>query len=429
MLNKTLQSQANTVRQVDHIALILGAIFLGVNALSLSILRASTSYLLIWLIWTLGAVIGVIILNKKIPLRSSLIFPIPMVLSGWGLIIIARLLPQFGIRQSIWLMVSLGVMLMIAISPHFLRLLNRYRYIILFIGFVLLISTIVFGSNPSGFGPRLWLNVSNFFFQPSEIMKILLVAFLASYLGEQSPILRSKSLQTSAKNIWLLPRVIGPILLMWGISIIFLILQRDLGTASIFFVVFVLMFYIASGYKRVLFGGIALTVIAAVIAYFLFAVVQLRIDIWLDPWAEADGRAYQIVQSLMAISNGGILGQGIGQGYPLYIPVVHSDFIFSAMAEEFGLIGIIVLIGSMLILIGKSFQIGIQHQKNAFNALLAIGLGLLIATQSILIMAGVIKLLPLTGVTLPFMSYGGSSLFMSMILTGILIRLSGELVE
>lgn len=429
MLNKTLQSQADTVRQVDHIALILGAIFLGVNALSLSILRASTSYLLIWLIWTSGAVIGVIILNKKIPLRSSLIFPIPMVLSGWGLIIIARLLPQFGIRQSIWLMVSLGVMLMIAISPHFLRLLNRYRYIILFIGFVLLISTIVFGSNPSGFGPRLWLNVSNFFFQPSEIMKILLVAFLASYLGEQSPILRSKSLQTSAKNIWLLPRVIGPILLMWGISIIFLILQRDLGTASIFFVVFVLMFYIASGYKRVLFGGIALTVIAAVIAYFLFAVVQLRIDIWLDPWAEADGRAYQIVQSLMAISNGGILGQGIGQGYPLYIPVVHSDFIFSAMAEEFGLIGIIVLIGSMLILIGKSFQIGIQHQKNAFNALLAIGLGLLIATQSILIMAGVIKLLPLTGVTLPFMSYGGSSLFMSMILTGILIRLSGELVE
>ncbi|MEO1287401.1 MAG: FtsW/RodA/SpoVE family cell cycle protein, partial [Chloroflexota bacterium] len=153
---------------------------------------------------------------------------------------------------------------------------------------------------------------------------------------------------------------------------------------------------------------------------------ELRVDIWLNPWLEADGRAYQIVQSLMAFASGGIFGEGIGQGSPTYIPVVHSDFIFSALAEEYGLIGVLVLVSAICIFIMRGLRIAVQHQDRPFNALLALGLTMLIAIQCILIMGGVLKLLPLTGVTLPYMSYGGSSLLASFVIVGLLLRLSAE---
>ncbi len=173
-------------------------------------------------------------------------------------------------------------------------------------------------------------------------------------------------------------------------------------------------------------GGSVLLMVAGLVAYNLFSVVELRVDIWINPWLEADGRAYQIVQSLMAFAAGGIWGEGIGQGSPTYIPVVHSDFIFSALAEEYGLLGIIVCIAGLAILVMRGMRMAVQHQSRPFYALLATGLSMLLAIQSVLIMGGVLKLLPLTGVTLPFLSYGGSSLLATFVITGLLLRLSSE---
>jgi cell division protein FtsW len=216
---------------------------------------------------------------------------------------------------------------------------------------------------------------------------------------------------------------------MWSLCVLVLVWQRDLGTAALFFAVFLILLYVASGQWWILTTGILLIAAAGVVAYYAFGVVRLRVDIWLNPWLEADGRAYQVVQSLMAIANGGIFGQGIGQGAPTYIPVVHSDFVFSALAEEWGLLGVIVLLGGFAILFLRGMRVATLHQSRPFYALLAVGLTASLGVQTLLILSGVLKLFPLTGVTLPFLSYGGSSLVMSFIMVGILLRLSSEQVN
>jgi cell division protein FtsW len=296
---------------------------------------------------------------------------------------------------------------------------------------ILLLATIAFGSNPSGdvFAPRLWLNLGPVYFQPSEAMKLIVTAFLASYLGEQTATFRTRNishLDEKRPHVGLSLRLMGPMMLMWGLSVVVLIQQRDLGTAMLFFVVFFLLLYIASGRLYILISGFILVTVAAIVAYHLFAVVQLRIDIWLNPWAEADGRSYQIVQSLMAFGSGGIFGTGVGLGSPGYIPVVHSDFVFVALAEEWGLIGVVTVLSSFAILIMRGLRIGMAYQGRPFYTLLAVGLTMMLGVQAILIMGGVLKLLPLTGVTLPFMSYGGSSLLVSFIMIGLLLRLSAR---
>jgi cell division protein FtsW len=207
-------------------------------------------------------------------------------------------------------------------------------------------------------------------------------------------------------------------------SVIVLVWQRDLGTAILFFVVFLMLLYSASGYSLILVSGAVLIVIAGVVAYVAFPVVKLRVDIWLNPWPEADGRAFQIVQSLLAFAAGGTFGQGVGQGSPTFIPVVHSDFIFAAIAEEWGLLGAIAVIASISVLVIRGLQVSLRHHQRPFLALFATGLTLLLAVQSFMIMAGVLKIIPLTGVTLPFLSYGGSSLLASFTMVGLLIRLS-----
>jgi cell division protein FtsW (lipid II flippase) len=342
------------------------------------------------------------------------------------LILVERLAPNFADRQSLWLVVSTAAMLGAVFLPNVLRWLRMYRYLLLFGGLFLLVATIILGTNPSGQegAPELWLGFGTLYFQPSEALKIILVAFLASYLGEQYPALRAEGLETDQRRISLSPRIFGPILLMWGLSVVILIWQRDLGTAILFFVVFLVLLYVASGYTPLLIIGSVLIVTAAIVAYRLFDVVQLRVDIWLNPWPEADTRAFQIVQSLMAFAAGGVVGQGIGQGSPIYIPVVHSDFVFAALAEEWGLLGVIVAIACVAAFVMRGLRIAIIQRGRPFHSLFAIGLSLLLGVQSLLIMAGILKLIPLTGVTLPFFSYGGSSLLMSFVSVGLLLRLS-----
>ncbi len=412
----------------ERLLLSLAGLFITINFIILSILRpqAVLGHILMILVWGVCAWVGNYGLNRLLPHRDRLLFPLVIFLSGWGLVMIDRLEPTFADRQAVWLMLSVLAMLLVAATPKVLMWLKNYRYLWLTFGLTLLISTILLGSNPSGLSsaPQLWLGFGDIYFQPSEALKIILVVFLASYLAEQYRTMRAEGLISGNRWMALSPRLYGPTLLMWGLSIVILIWQRDLGTAVVFFGVFLVLIYTASGYSLVLISGIALITIAAVAAYYLFDVVQLRVDIWLNPWADADGDAYQLVQSLQAFAAGGIIGEGIGLGYPNFIPVVHSDFVFAALAEEWGLIGTIVAVCCLFVLVVRGMIIATYQQGQPFKALMAVGFSTLIGVQSLLIMGGVTRLFPLTGVTLPFMSYGGSSLLMSFIMIGLLLRLS-----
>jgi cell division protein FtsW (lipid II flippase) len=288
----------------------------------------------------------------------------------------------------------------------------------------LLAATLVLGVNPSGIGARLWLGVGGVYFQPSELLKLLLLVFLASYLEDRREALLEVEMRIGR---WQVPHpaYMGPMLLMWGFSMVLLIWQRDLGAALLFFGVFLAMLYAATGQGRYVLTGLALLVVAGFIGYRLFDHVALRVDAWLNPWQEASGRSFQIVQSLLAFASGGVLGQGLGQGLPTAIPVVHTDFVFAAIGEEYGLMGTLAIITCFALVVGRAFHITLRARR-PFSQLLAAGIGALFGLQTLVIMAGTLKLIPLTGVTLPFVSYGGSSLLTSMIMIGLLLHISGH---
>ncbi len=411
---------------VAALLLLIGGGFIFVNLLALTLERGAFT-LHDWLpliVWIACALIGGRLIERRLPRRDRLLFPLALLMSGWGLVLIDRLAPNFADRQTLWLVISVAALLVVVYLPRALRVLRNYRYILLILGLALLAATIVLGTNPSGQigAPELWLGTAGFYFQPSEALKVILVVFLASYLAEQYPALRAEGLSVDRGRFS--PRIVGPVVLMWGLSVVVLVWQRDLGTAILFFMVFLVLLYVASGYTPLLIVGLLLIAAAGVVAYNLFDVVRLRVDIWLNPWADPGGRAFQIVQSLLAFAAGGVFGQGVGQGSPNYIPVVHSDFVFAALAEEWGLLGVIAAIACIAVFVVRGLRIGVMQRTRPFQALLAVGLSVMLATQSLLIMAGVLKLIPLTGVTLPYFSYGGSSLLVNFVMVGLLLRLS-----
>ncbi len=402
--------------------LILGGLFLLITAVNLSLVADNLWALVLFGVWLAVAAFGHRALDRLLPQRDPLIFAITMLLSGWGLLAIQRLAPNFAWRQAIWLLLSVLAMLTISALPIHLRWLRRYRYTWLLGGLGLLLVSIILGVNPSGAGPRLWLGVWGLYFQPSELLKLALVIFLASYMADYRDDLRNSSPLLRGRLPSLRP--FGPLLLMWGICMVVTIWQQDLGTATMLFIVFLTMLYIASGQISTVVFGLLLLLLAVVAAYRLFSVVELRIDVWLNPWPEASNRAFQIVQSLLAFASGGVIGQGIGQGLPIYVPVVHSDFLFAAIAEEWGLVGTLAVIACLAVLVMRGMQLAALWSESHFRMLLAAGLSVQLAIQSLLIMGGVLKVIPLTGVTLPFMSYGGSSLLMNFSLAGLLLMLS-----
>jgi len=419
--------------RLERLLLGLGGGFMALNLFMLTLVRGfRPGDWLMLIVWGLGAAVGVWALERWLPNRDPILFSLAMVLTGWGLVAIDRLtdgfIYNFADRQTVWMLLSIALMLVIALRPEPLQWLREYRYLMLLFGLLLLISTILLGTNPSGdpFAPQLWLGFGRVYFQPSELLKVVLVAFLASYLAEQYPALRAEGLNVGGGSLSALsPRIVGPVLLMWGLALVLLIWQRDLGAAALFFGVLLILMYIASSNVLVLAGGSALLLGAGIAAYNLSSRVQLRVDIWVNPWRDADGAAYQIVQSLMAFAAGGIFGRGIGRGVAdAYLPVVHSDFILAAVAEEWGFLGVMVILACILTLVMRGLRVAVLQQERPFYALLSVGLSLLFAVQTILITGGNLRVLPLTGVTLPFMSYGGSSLIVSFMMIGLLLRLS-----
>jgi len=363
-------------------------------------------------------------LSRRLPERDPLLLPTAALLSGWGLLMVGRLAPNFLSRQATWLLLSTLAMLGVIQTGQNLRWLQRYRYTWLLAGLALLAATLFLGVNPSGFGPRLWLELGRAYFQPSEPLKLLLVIYLASYLAERGELLVSEGWDFGC---WRFPSLAytGPLLAMFGLTALLLAGQQDLGTAMLFFFTFLGMLYLATGQWVYVVAGSALFLLAGAIGYVGSARLALRVDGWLNPWPNAADQSFQIVQSLLAFGAGGILGQGIGLGRSIYIPAVHTDFVFAAIGEAFGLMGTLVVIALYGILLLRGLRIAARAPR-PFERFLAAGLTSGLVIQAWVIMAANAKLAPIAGVTLPFLSYGGSSLLSTFIALGLLLRVSSS---
>jgi len=378
--------------------------------------------LLFGAIVSLGLIAVHLLLEKWRFRGDQFLFPLTSMLSAAGLVMILRLEPDYAMRQSIWLFTGLAAFLATVRLLQNYKRLEDYKYIYILAALILLLATILFGVEAGG--ARSWIDLGIARFQPSEIVKIILVIFLASYLEEKREVLTE-----GTRNLWGIPvpglQYVGPLLVMWGFSLVLLIFQKDLGTALIFFGTFLVMIYISTGRWSYVSFGSFLFGLGATVCYFFFSHVRVRVATWLNPWADIEGKGYQIIQSLFALGSGGTFGTGIGLGQPNLIPAVHTDFVFSAWSEETGLAGAIAILIIYCFIIYRGFRIALAAHTG-FGALLAAGLTSLLAVQTLVIVGGVTKLLPLTGVTLPFVSYGGSSLVSSYIMLGLLMRISAE---
>ncbi len=425
------RSEAEITRREGRLLLAAG-LFVGVGGLLLLLCPTcpaacnvgvgARSVVLALLAWVLAFATAHRTLARALPRRDPLLLPVVALLSGWGLLLIGRLAPNFLPRQTTWLLLSTLAMLGVVRLGEDLRWLRRYRYTWLTAGLALLAATLLLGVNPSGFGPRLWLGIGGAYFQPSEPLKLLMVVFLASYLAERRDLLLA--VDPAPGLAWRLRiAYTGPLLAMFGLTLVLLAWQQDLGTAMLFFFTFLAMLYLATGQWKYALAGLVLFLVAGVIGYLGSGRVALRVDGWLDPWPGAADRTFQIVQSLLAFGAGGLFGQGLGLGRPTYIPAVHTDFVLAAVAEEFGLAGSLGVILLFAVLLARGFRTAARGPR-PFERLLAAGLTVGLGVQAWIIMAGNAKLAPIAGVPLPFLSYGGSSLLSSFIALGLLLRIS-----
>ena len=367
----------------------------------------------------IAAHIGVRILA---PGADPAILPIVFVLSGIGITFVTRLAPEDATGQVIWLFVSVAAMVgVLALVPNLDRL-AEYKYTIGIAGVALLLLPALVGTEI--YGSKLWIRIGSFSFQPGEIAKVLIVIFLAAYLSENRELLSASSHKVGPFTLPRL-RMLTPMLVMWGMCLLVVIFERDLGSAALFFTMFVVMLYTATGRLSYVIASLVLLAFGGALCYQLFNHVRVRFQIWLDPFADPSGSGLQIVQSLFSIADGGLTGAGIGKGMPTLIPVVKSDFIFSAIAEEMGLLG-----GAAVLLLFMLFAVrGLAtaaRAKSDMSAFTAVGLVASLSFQAFLIVGGVTRFLPLTGVTLPFMSQGGSSLLSSFIIVALLLRAGDE---
>lgn len=324
--------------------------------------------------------------------------------------------------QVVWLFLSIAAMIATLIVVRNIDDLARYKFSLGALGVALLVIPIFFGTEI--YGSRLWIVIGSFSFQPGEIAKICIALFLAFYLAENREMLFSSSHRFGPFTLPSL-RMVTPLFVMWGLSLLVVIFERDLGSAILFFTVFVIMLYVATGRASYVVISLLLLSIGGFFCYTLFAHVRTRFQIWLDPFADPSGSGLQIVQSLYSLADGGLVGSGIGKGMPTLIPVVKSDFIFSAIAEEMGFLGGSAVLLLFMLLAVRGFTTA-ARAKSDFGAFSAVGLTSFICFQAFVIVGGVTRFLPLTGVTLPFMSQGGSSLLSSFIIVALLLRAGDE---
>jgi cell division protein FtsW (lipid II flippase) len=385
--------------------------------------------------WITGLwLVAHLVVRRWAPYADPLLLPAVALLVGLGLGIIHRLdlataqasravTREDAPVQLTW--ATLGLVLFVAVlvvvKDH--RVLSRYAYTLALVGLVLLaMPAMLPGAISEVNGAKIWIRIAGFSIQPGEFAKICLVIFFAAYLVDKRDVLALASRRVAGLE---LPRGrdLGPVLVAWALSILVLVFERDLGSSLLLFGIFVVMLYVATERASWLLIGLALFAGGAFIAYHVFGHVQARVDVWLNPFAYRDGAGYQLVQSLFGLGTGGLFGAGLGGGRPDQVPVAKSDFIASAIGEELGLFGLVAVIVVYLILVERGLRTSLIVRE-AFGKLLAAGLAFAIAWQVFVVLGGVTGLLPLTGLTTPFLAYGGSSLVANFGLVALLVRIS-----
>lgn len=360
------------------------------------------------------------------PSADPYLLPITALLASLGILMIYRIDPTLARQQALWLLVGLAFFVLVLVVFRRYHRLADYKFLIGLAGIALLVFTMIAGREV--YGARLWIRVGPVGFQPPEFAKLLLVVFFAAYLDEMRELLTVSTRRFL--GIALPPlRYLAPLLTVWGLGLALMIFLKDLGTSLLFFSTLLAIMYVGTG--RLLYVVVGLTLFAggAAVLYRIYPHVQLRVDIWLDPWQDPLGRGYQIVQSLFAFAEGGLFGRGLGDGYLLMtsgntiIPALETDFIFSAIGEELGLVGAVAIVLLYLVFVQRGLRIAVRARDD-FTRLLATGLTTVFGLQAFLILGGVTKLIPLTGITLPFVSYGGSSIVANFGLVALLLLAS-----
>jgi cell division protein FtsW (lipid II flippase) len=439
-MSQNLRRYRVSTRRSAELALLIGAWLIGVFAWILVDAATGAGAFAGWTTLISSGVLLLIahgVVRTQAPYADPILLPVAALLNMLGLAMIHRLdiaqeqralangspKPTPDVfAQITWMALGL-VLFMITLTllrDH--RKLQRRTFIFGAFGIGLLFMPLlpVIGSEVNG--ARLWVEIGTFTFQPGELAKIALAIFFAGYLVSRRHTLAL--IQTKVANLPL-PRAkdVGPLILIWLLALLVLIGERDLGTSLLIFGLFIVLLYVGTGRRAwVVLAGVLL-VLGGILAYLNFSHVQTRFSVWLDPFADADGRGYQIVQSLYGLANGGIFGTGWGRGYPQLVPFAKTDFITSALGEELGLTGLIAIFILYAIIVERGARAAVAT-RDPFGNLLAIGLSTVIGLQAFIVIGGVTRLIPLTGLTTPFLSYGGSSLISNYILIAILIRIS-----
>ncbi|MDD1385988.1 FtsW/RodA/SpoVE family cell cycle protein [Curtobacterium poinsettiae] len=391
-------------------------------------------------LWVGGGILGLalvmhVVLRVVAKNADPFILPIALVLNGIGIAEIYRIdvhnglsgWDAIGVKQIVWTMLAmvLAIITLVAVRNH--RFLQRYRYIFMALTIVLLLLPMLPGIGTNIGGARVWIKIGPFSFQPGELAKITMALFFAGYL-----VTARDSLSIVGKKFlgMTFPRArdLGPILVMWGAAMAVLVFQRDLGTALLYFGLFLVMIYVATARVSWVAIGLTLFIGGALVAQSLLEYVRGRFEQWLDPFNQEvfsrDTQAsYQLVQGLFGFANGGITGTGLGQGRPYITPVANADYIVASLGEELGLIGVFAILALFIVFASRGIRVGFMAQDD-FGKLLGVGFGFIIALQVFVVVGGITRIIPVTGLTTPFMAAGGSSLIANWIIAAMLLRLT-----
>jgi cell division protein FtsW (lipid II flippase) len=358
------------------------------------------------------------------PGADGILLPLAGMLNGIGYVFIARLDQDLAALQAMWTAVGIGAFIGTLALVRRARDVERFRYTFALVGIGLLLMPLLPVIGRTINGARLWVSFGSLNFQPGELAKIALCVFFASYLVEKQELLSHARLRIGPIPFPDLKHY-GPLLLAWGASLVVMIFEKDLGSSLLFFALFIVLLWVATGRGAYLLVGGLLFAVGAYFTWSSFDHVRERVSIWLDPWPVALEEGYQIVQAAFAFAAGGFAGTNLAQGSPERIPAVATDFTFAAIGEELGLLGTTAVLVAFLLMVGTGLRIALRAEP-PFEKLLAAGLTAILGLQTFIILAGVTRLVPLTGITLPFISYGGSSLLANYLLLALLLRISDD---
>jgi cell division protein FtsW (lipid II flippase) len=423
-----------------ELGLLLAA--LGLSALAIALVQWGTLGRLDWTLLTYAAGLAGLSLGLHLVLRvmardaDPFIVPIATMLNGMGITMIHRLdlangasgWGAAGVRQMAWTAIALVIAIGVLLVVRNYRVLLRYRYLAMVAGAVLLTMPLWPGIGRTVNGATIWVEIGSMTFQPGEVAKIALAIFFAGYLMTARESLRSVGTEFLGVR-WPRVRDLGPLVIVWILAMGVLVFQRDLGTSLLYFGLFLAMLYIATNRILWLVIGGSLFGIGGLLASSQLSYVQGRVDGWLDSFNpavyDAVGGSYQLVQGMFGLAEGGFIGSGLGQGQPDLVPLAQSDYIVAALGEELGLFGIFALLALYLLLVSRGFRVGFTGTDD-FGRLLATGLAFVIALQVFIVIGGITRVIPVTGLTTPFLAAGGSSLVANWIIVVLLLRLSDD---